>query len=261
MWNHPGFGGSTGVPWPSEEAAAVDVVIQFALNQLGWNEGDIVMYGWSIGGYTATWAAMNYRNIRGLILDATFDDIIPLALHTMPKSWAPLVIRTIRTYINLHIEKQLAEYSGPVIMIKRLKDEVMAIAEGTSDPATMRRKNRANDLLKSLLKDRYPNIFKPDLHEIVDDLLAATVEERAIIYSLYGMDPAQCKGRLRKYAAESRDGDVMETEPFPLQVDYDFETRRNMALYLASYYLLEFDSSHNIPLPADKFSVPTHPWE
>src|SRR5262245_23116697 len=118
MWNHPGFGSSTGSPWPSEEAAAIDVVVQFACNHLGWNEGDVVMYGWSIGGFTATWVGMNYRNIRALVLDATFDDIVPLALHTMPRSWGPLVERTVRAYLNLHIERQLAQYDGPVVLVR-----------------------------------------------------------------------------------------------------------------------------------------------
>ena len=32
-WNHPGFGGSTGAPFPDQEANAVDTVMQFAINK------------------------------------------------------------------------------------------------------------------------------------------------------------------------------------------------------------------------------------
>lgn len=256
MWNHPGFGGSTGLPYPEEEAAAIDVVVQFALTHLGWDEGDLVLYGWSIGGYTSTWATMNYPNIRGLVLDATFDDIIPLAVHTMPQSWSPLVVRTIRTYFNLHIEKQLSHYNGPVTIVRRLKDEVMAAAEGIHDPLTMRRLNRANHLFKHMLKERYPNIFRAEVEQAVDDWLAATVPERSTIFAEYMVDEAACRAALFDY--------ITHTQPeatFPLMFESDSDlSRRQMALFLCSKHLLEFDATHCVPLPASTFAVPDHPW-
>uniref|UniRef100_A0A8C9TD10 Abhydrolase domain containing 16A, phospholipase n=1 Tax=Scleropages formosus TaxID=113540 RepID=A0A8C9TD10_SCLFO len=87
-WNHPGFGGSTGVPFPQNEANAMDVVVQFAVHKLGFQLSDIVVYAWSIGGFTASWAAMTYPEIRALVLDASFDDLLPLALKVMPDSWS-----------------------------------------------------------------------------------------------------------------------------------------------------------------------------
>ena len=35
-WNHPGFGGSTGSPYPQNEANAANAVMQFAINELGF---------------------------------------------------------------------------------------------------------------------------------------------------------------------------------------------------------------------------------
>lgn len=35
----------------------------------------------------ATWAAMSYPDISAVILDASFDDLVPLALKVMPDSW------------------------------------------------------------------------------------------------------------------------------------------------------------------------------
>ena len=35
-WNHPGFGGSTGYPYPQNEANAANAVMQFAINELGF---------------------------------------------------------------------------------------------------------------------------------------------------------------------------------------------------------------------------------
>lgn len=36
----------------------------------------------------ATWAAMSYPDISAIILDASFDDLVPLALKVMPDSWS-----------------------------------------------------------------------------------------------------------------------------------------------------------------------------
>lgn len=41
--------------------------MQFAINKLGFKVDNIVLFGWSIGGYTATWAAMNYPEIKGVV--------------------------------------------------------------------------------------------------------------------------------------------------------------------------------------------------
>ena len=39
----------------------------FAINKLGFKVENIVVSGWSIGGYTSTWLAMNYPDIKGLV--------------------------------------------------------------------------------------------------------------------------------------------------------------------------------------------------
>lgn len=66
-WNHPGFACSTGKPYPYHEQNAIEIVIEFAVNKLNFNEEDILLFGWSIGGYVASWAAMNYPNIKGIV--------------------------------------------------------------------------------------------------------------------------------------------------------------------------------------------------
>lgn len=72
--------------------------MQFAIHKLGFLPENILVYGWSIGmyctvksitsflksfftgGFTSSWLAMTYPDIRGLILDATFDHLEPLAI-------------------------------------------------------------------------------------------------------------------------------------------------------------------------------------
>ncbi|CAL7939967.1 unnamed protein product [Xylocopa violacea] len=124
-WNHPGFGSSTGAPYPLQEENAIDCVMRFAIDQLRFPEKQIILYGWSIGGYTATWAAMNYPSIQSLILDATFDDILPLAIMTMSVKLEGLVRNIIRDYFNLNIAEQLNRYNGTVLLIRRTEDEIM----------------------------------------------------------------------------------------------------------------------------------------
>ena len=44
-WNHPGFGGSSGAPFPDQERNAVDAVMQFAIHRLGFLPQDIIVMG------------------------------------------------------------------------------------------------------------------------------------------------------------------------------------------------------------------------
>lgn len=87
-WNHPGFGGSTvtykkkhpnskkkidrffvsqGTPYPENEQNAIDAVVQFAIQKLGFIPENILLYGWSIGGYTTLWAAAHYPDVKGVV--------------------------------------------------------------------------------------------------------------------------------------------------------------------------------------------------
>ncbi|XP_028156321.1 protein ABHD16A isoform X3 [Ostrinia furnacalis] len=148
-WNHPGFGGSTGQPYPSQEQNAIDAVIQYAINELNFMPENMVMYGWSIGGYTATWAAVNYPMMRGLILDATFDDLLPLAENQMPPSWSLLVKEVVRSHVNLNVAEMVEKFNGPVQLIRRTEDEIISLRQGVLST------NRGNPLLVRLVESRH----------------------------------------------------------------------------------------------------------
>lgn len=89
-WNHPGFGGSTviifsevyfslldsylyvrllcqGSPFPNQDQNAMDAVVQFAIEKLGFPPENILMFGWSIGGYSSLWASTQYPDIKGVV--------------------------------------------------------------------------------------------------------------------------------------------------------------------------------------------------
>lgn len=124
-FNHPGFAGSTGEPFPSQDQDAVDALIQFAIESLGFPIEHIMLFGWSIGGYSSLWLASRYPNIKGVVLDATFDDLLYLALPRMPESLSSIVRIAIRDYCNLNNNELITQYNGPVLMIRRTEDEVI----------------------------------------------------------------------------------------------------------------------------------------
>ncbi|VDM47111.1 unnamed protein product [Toxocara canis] len=230
-WNHPGFAESGGQPLPSQILNAVDAVMQYAIEKLGFREEDIVIYAWSIGGFPGTWAAANYPDIKGLILDATFDDLLPLAKARMPKSFGSLVQYAVRSHINLPIAKQLALYSGPVLLIRRSQDEMIITAETGSDEER-RASNRANELLKSLLRNRYPGLIEK-FEVYVDEWLAADVVERL------AMTPSH---------------HIPLREPFDELKELD---RAHLIFSLCARYFVDYDSTHNTPLEPLLFNIPT----
>lgn len=124
-FNHPGFAGSTGEPFPSQDQNAVDALMQFAIQSLKFLPENIMVFGWSIGGYSSLWLASQYPNIRGVILDATFDDLLYLALPRMPESISGIVRMAVRDYCNLNNNDLVTQYNGPVLMIRRTEDEVI----------------------------------------------------------------------------------------------------------------------------------------
>ncbi|KAM7421134.1 hypothetical protein PAMA_015344 [Pampus argenteus] len=246
-WNHPGFGGSTGVPFPQNEANAMDVVIQYAIHKLGFQLSDIVIYAWSIGGFTASWAVMSYPEIQSVVLDASFDDLLPLALKVMPDSWRPLVQHTVRQYMNLNNAEQLLKYQGPVLLIRRTRDEIIT----TTGPEDIM-SNRGNDLLLKLLQFRYPKIMTDEGVRVVRQWLGASnyMEEESV-YSGYEVDDDWCVSVLQSYQA---DRDVLF--PWSVGEDMTLEGRRQLALFLARKYMRNFETTHCTPLPASEFHSP-----
>ncbi|XP_032505915.1 phosphatidylserine lipase ABHD16A isoform X3 [Phocoena sinus] len=248
-WNHPGFAGSTGVPFPQNEANAMDVVVQFAIHRLGFQPQDIIIYAWSIGGFTATWAAMSYPDISAVILDASFDDLVPLALKVMPDSWRGLVTRTVRQHLNLNNAEQLCRYQGPVLLIRRTKDEIIT----TTVPEDIM-SNRGNDLLLKLLQHRYPRVMAEEGLQAVRQWLEASSQlEEASIYSRWEVEEDWCLSVLHSYQAE-------HGPEFPWSVGEDMspEGRRQLALFLAQKHLHNFEATHCTPLPAQNFQMPWH---
>ncbi|KAG4071462.1 hypothetical protein HA402_011616 [Bradysia odoriphaga] len=238
-WNHPGFGGSTGLPFPDQDQNAMDAVVQFAINKLGFLPENIIMFGWSIGGYSSLWASTQYPDIKGCVLDATFDDVLHLALPRMPESLSGVVRIAIRQYVNLHNSELLSNYSGPVLMIRRTEDEVIS---ENMDVAT----NRGNNLVINMLKCRFPNIFKSDQVSHISKKLSRPIEK-----TTDNSTDQLCLSSLLSYVSENG-----RSYPVEIGENYTEEQRNQMAEYLVYKHLLDFKSSHCTPLPVEYFQLP-----
>uniref|UniRef100_A0A8B9KKB4 Abhydrolase domain containing 16A n=1 Tax=Astyanax mexicanus TaxID=7994 RepID=A0A8B9KKB4_ASTMX len=163
-WNHPGFAGSTGVPFPQNEANAMDVVIQFAVHKLGFQLHDIVVYAWSIGGFTGKQSVRTDQPLCIRILRNVFSEI----------------------YMNLNNAEQLCKYQGPVLLIRRTKDEIITTT--------------------------YPKVMTEDSLRAVRQWLSAGSQiEEASVYSGYEVDDDWCLSVLQSYQTDR------ET-PFPWSV-------------------------------------------
>lgn len=244
-WNHPGFGSSTGAPYPVQEENAIDCIMQFAKHHLTFPENKIMLHGWSIGGYTATWAAMNYPSIKSLVLDATFDDILPLAIMTMP-ILKGLVTNVMRSHFNLNIAEQLNRYDGTLLLIRRTNDEIVCTPPNTLSG------NRGNILLTKLLLRRYPYLFsEPSKSGVVlTKFLSINIFARKLIVDALKIDEKLC---LELIAEENKKNNGIISYPCTLGQDCDIKTKQQLTIFLATMYMKDHPSSHCTPLSADLF--------
>ncbi|KAJ8038795.1 Protein ABHD16A [Holothuria leucospilota] len=246
-WNHPGFGGSTGKPYPSQEQAAMEVVIQYAVEKLGFRLEDITLFAWSIGGYASTWAAMNYPRISGIILDATFDDIVPLGLAKMPERMKGFAHRSLRQHMNLNIAEQLIRYPGPIRLLRRTKDEVIITSE-TPDVAF----NRGNDLLIKLMQHRYPTLMNLESVDLLTQYLhAADQISMLAMFNALEIDEEACIRTLQSYCDK-------HSSKYPMLIGEDMSRARRsqLVIFLASKYMTDFEATHCNPLPVPLFVKP-----
>ncbi|XP_065324478.1 phosphatidylserine lipase ABHD16A-like isoform X2 [Gordionus sp. m RMFG-2023] len=241
-WNHPGFGASTGEPFPQTELTFIDGVVKYALNVLKFQESKLIFYSWSIGCFSASWASMRYHGNKALILDAAFDDILPLAINRMPTAIENLVTFTIRKYIDLRtLQFLIKNPSKNIIFIRRTQDEIMNMIDGDVSS------NRINNLVLKIFKYRYPHVFTSDVLCAVRSVLCnQTDSQNAVTSTVYKgsfstltPDLAQLNGNLYSI------GEF----PSPLGTDLRKEQKLDFALDLVRKYLFDYQGSHCEPIP------------
>ncbi|XP_049546044.1 phosphatidylserine lipase ABHD16A isoform X1 [Anopheles darlingi] len=245
-WNHPGFAGSSGRPYPDQDQNAIDAVVQFAINELGFRPENIILYGWSIGGYSTLYAASQYPEVKGVILDATFDDVLQLALPRMPERISNIVKIAIREYVNLNNTELISQYNGPVLLIRRTDDEI--ICSEDNDLGT----NRGNYLLVNMLKNRFPNIFKQEQETLARELLSKPID------FIKNVPDDLCISLLMSYLTDNGNNGTNRSYPIEIGAEFSSEQRNTMTKFLIKKHLLDFKSTHCTPLPEEFFQMP---WE
>lgn len=253
-WNHPGFARSTGRPYPQNDINAMDVVMQYAIHRLNFSLPDITLYGYSLGSYTATWAAMTYPEVGGLVLDASFDSLLPLAMKVVAKSLRKLVVQTVREHFNLNVAKMLCKYPGPVLLIRRTLDEITTTQLCAENNLPAIKTNRANELLLQLLRCRYPVIFPAEEAVVRHWLKADCPQMEALIYSyFYKVDEDWCLRTLHSYKAS-----LGTNTDFPWRVGEDLSPARkkHLALFLTKKHMKNVETTHGRTLPPQEFQLP-----
>ncbi|OQV11421.1 Protein ABHD16A [Hypsibius exemplaris] len=256
-WNHPGFGCSTGEPMPTQELHAVDAMMQYATKHMHFSEREVMVFAWSIGGFPAAWLAATYPSLRGVLLDATFDDLLPLALARMPKPLGGLVTRVVRHYLNLNVAELLCRYDGPVLLIRRTLDEIIA----TEDLELNAMINRGDYLLKRLLLHRYPNVVNGETLPLLDKWLRSSRHDRAALDSRFlGEQEDRLIQTLDEYLVQCSVSSPYDISfPLPVGANCDLTTRQHLTLYLAHLHMKDIEATHCTPLPVELFRHPWHP--
>jgi hypothetical protein len=245
-WNHPGFAGSSGLPFPSQEGNAIDVVVRYAVTELNFELEDIILYAWSIGGFTASWAAMSYPKIGAVVLDATFDEIQPLAVRQVPDWLKSLTKDMIKEHFELNIAEQISHYPGPVYLVRRVNDEM--ITTRPADPTS----NRINNLLVKILQYRYPVLFSPESSQVLWQwVYSFTTGDKNGIFRDKGVDSNWCNVTLVLHVSENG-----SSYPSTIGAGLTPQQKTQLLLYLAGKYMEDYTSTHCTPLPLSLFKVP-----
>jgi pimeloyl-ACP methyl ester carboxylesterase len=168
--------------------------MHYAIEKLHFPIHNIVIFAWSIGGYSACWTAVHYPDIHGLILDAIFDDVLPLAQRQMPTYTKKFVEKTIRYYLDLNNIQLLKLYNGPFYLIRRTQDEVMNLISGKFQS------NRANEILFHILPYRYPFIYNNNkILTLLQEYIYSNKIQQIILYEKYCSDKDNLQLQTEKY--------------------------------------------------------------
>jgi hypothetical protein len=240
--------------------------MRYAIEKLHFPVNNITIFAWSIGGYSACWTAVHYQDIQGLILDAIFDDVLPLAQRQMPTYTSKFVEKTVRYYLDLNNIQLIKLYNGPFYLIRRAQDEIMNLIPGKLES------NRANEILFVILPYRYPFIYNNDqILSLLKEYIYSNTIQQNILRDKYCSDKDNFQLQTEKYRLEN------PISSYPCRFglyftlhrirffnilfiltgeNLSFDQRQCFSIYLIDEYLINFDSQHCTSLPQNYFFLP-----
>lgn len=136
IYDYRGYGQSSGEP--SEEGLYKDIeaVVNFLKMDIGYTEQKMIMYGRSMGGAVASFAATQF-NVGGLVLDSAFKNIKSMVSELYP--FIPSFLASYEFPTEQHV-KQLTD--TPIMIMHSPNDTIVDISHGkalfgtANDPKT-----------------------------------------------------------------------------------------------------------------------------
>ncbi len=125
IYDYRGYGQSEGSPSETGLNKDIDAVVSYLKEERGYSEWDMVMYGRSLGGAVAAYAASKY-DVRGLVLDSAF-----LNLRAMIRDVYPFVPSSLAKYrfpTDEYVESLDPEM--PVVVMHSPDDRIVKFEQG-----------------------------------------------------------------------------------------------------------------------------------
>ena len=124
LYDYRGFGQSEGKPTESGLYKDIEAVVHYLKAEKGYNENDMVMYGRSLGGAVAAYAATQF-DLRGLVLDSAFQN-----LRAMIRDAYPFVPTALARY-RFPTDEYLIQLDGlPIMIMHSPGDEIVSYKQG-----------------------------------------------------------------------------------------------------------------------------------
>lgn len=98
--------------------------MQFAIHKLGFQPEDIILFGWSIGGYSSLVAAAQYPDIKGVVCVVTHVICLLYKTHQNALANFRFSMRHLMTYYNWPYHVCQAAYRA----LFELQSEIMLIS-------------------------------------------------------------------------------------------------------------------------------------
>jgi len=126
IYDYRGYGQSSGRPGEKGFYTDINAVIEYLKEDKNYTESHMIMYGRSMGGAVASYAAKSY-NVGGLVLDSAFKNI-----ESMVRDLYPFIPSSMARY-EFPTLNYLRQVSGiPVMIMHSPNDSIVDISHGKS---------------------------------------------------------------------------------------------------------------------------------
>jgi hypothetical protein len=124
LFDYRGYGLSTGSPNEQGLYHDVEAVVEFAGSEYDYDPSNIVLYGRSLGGAVASYAATKY-DVAGLIVDSSFESLEQMVSELYP--FVPAVLAR-HDFPTLEYLQSLEE--TPVMIMHSPDDQIIGFSHG-----------------------------------------------------------------------------------------------------------------------------------